>query len=245
MDYDKLENFSYTELRKIAEDMDLPIKRSRAQMIEDIKQGLIEYENYSRRKIDRYTRLKQLGNKGKEGTTFLVESTKDGRQYAMKTFRKQKSSANLRKEAFLQKMAADEGAAPNVIDTDTVSKYIVMDKMDKHLIDIMKNQGGELREEQQKQIIKLFKKLDKARVFHGDSNPLNYMIKGRRMYMIDYGLASEINSGLIRKLKTETPNMELMLLGLVLKLKDLGCSPASYDLLKRYLTEEQRTKFRV
>ena len=45
------------------------------------------------------------------------------------------------------------GISPNVIDYDTVYKYIVMDKMDSHLMDVISKQEGILSNSQQKQII--------------------------------------------------------------------------------------------
>ena len=149
MDYSQLKNYTYQELKLLAENMSLHIYRNKTDLIKEITDAFKEYETYKKEKIDKYKRGQQLGEKGKEGTTFLV-TTKDGTEYAMKTFRKQKSSANLRKEAELQKMAADVGISPNVIDIDTVSKYIVMEKMDKHLVDLMKQQQGELTKQQQK-----------------------------------------------------------------------------------------------
>ena len=77
MDYAKLDSFSYSELKNVANDMDIPIKRSRVQLIDDIKRAFQEYENYKQRKVDRYTKIRQLGHKGKEGTTYLVLSNKD------------------------------------------------------------------------------------------------------------------------------------------------------------------------
>ena len=118
MDYSQLEKYTYQELKSIAESMDLHIWRNKAGLITEITNAFKEYETYKKEKIDKYKRGEQLGEKGKEGITFLV-TTKDGTEYAMKTFRKQKSSTNLRKEAELQKMAADVGASPNVIDIDT------------------------------------------------------------------------------------------------------------------------------
>ena len=242
MDYSQLENYTYLELKQIAESMSIPIHRTKAAVIEQITEAFKEYEKYKKSKIDKYKRGKQLGEKGKEGTTFLV-TTKDGSEYAMKTFRKQKSSANLIKEAELQKLAADLGASPNVVDFDTVSKYIVMEKMDRHLVDIIKEQEGNVTKQQQKQIIAIYKKLDKARVFHGDANLLNYMYKGTKLYIIDFGMAREITTSLVKKLGTETPNIQIMTLGLALKLRDLGCPRSSYDHIINYLSDEQRIQF--
>jgi len=244
MDYTKFKYYTYTELKTIASDMGLKIRRSKDCLMGDIIEGLKEYEQYKKDKLDKYTRVKQLGESGKEGTTYLVTND-SGDEYAMKTFRKQKSSATLRKEADLQKMAADEGISPNIVDIDTVSKYIVMEKMDKHLLKLMTKQQGDLKKSQQKQIICIFKKLDKAKVFHGDSNILNYMFKGKKMYIIDFGMAKEINTGLIKKLGTTTPNIDIMTLGLVIKLKELGCPPTSYKYLTPHLSEEQLTRFNL
>jgi tRNA A-37 threonylcarbamoyl transferase component Bud32 len=244
MDYTKLDNYTYKELKDIANVMGLKIRRSKILIIGDIVEGLKEYEKYKIDKLDKYTRIKQIGEKGKEGTTYLV-TTGDNNEYAMKTFRKQKSSTTLRKEADLQKMAADEGISPNIIDIDTVSKYIVMEKMDKHLYTLMSKQNGELKKSHQKQIISIFKSLDKAKVFHGDSNILNYMFKGKKLYIIDFGMAKEINTGLIKKLGTTTPNIDIMTLGLVIKLKELGCPPTSYQYLTPCLSEDQRTRFNL
>jgi len=242
MDYSQFEKYTYQELKSLAESMDLHIWRNKTGLITEITNAFKEYETYKKEKIDKYKRGEQLGEKGKEGITFLV-TTKDGTEYAMKTFRKQKSSTNLRKEAELQKMAADVGASPNVIDIDTVSKYIVMEKMDKHLVDLMKQQEGILTKQQQKQIITIYKKLDKAGVFHGDANLLNYMYKGNKLYIIDFGLAKEITSALIKKLGTESPNIQIMTLGMALKLRDLKCPPSSYSYIVKNLTDDQRIQF--
>jgi tRNA A-37 threonylcarbamoyl transferase component Bud32 len=242
MDYSQLKNYTYQELKLLAENMSLHIYRNKTDLIKEITDAFKEYETYKKEKIDKYKRGEQLGEKGKEGTTFLV-TTKDGTEYAMKTFRKQKSSANLRKEAELQKMAADFGISPNVIDIDTVSKYIVMEKMDKHLVDLMKQQDGCLTKQQQKHIINIYKKLDKAGVFHGDANLLNYMYKGNKLYIIDFGLAKEITTSLVKKLGTDTPNIQIMTLGMALKLRDLKCHPSSYSYIVKNLTDDQRVQF--
>lgn len=242
MDYTQLEDYSYIELKQLAQDMGLAIRRNKADLIGEITKAFREYETYKRDKIDKYVRGDQLGERGKEGTTYLV-TTRDGTVYAMKTFRKQKSSATLRKEAELQKLAADFGASPNVIDMDTVSKYIVMEKMDIHLLHVMENQGRILTRQQQKQIINIYKKLDKAGVFHGDANLLNYMYKNGKLYIIDFGMAREITTAMIKKLGTNKPNMHIMTLGLALKLRDFKYPPSSYEYIINYLSDEQRIQF--
>ncbi len=238
-----LTSYTYSELKEMAEEMGLRIRRSKTELVRDISQGFKEYESYKKEKIDRYERLGQLGEKGKEGTTYLVESR--GKQYAMKTFRKQKSSATLRKESELQNMAAEVGASPKVVDIDTVSKYIVMEKLDRHLYDTLKKNGGVMSQNIQRQIIAIYKKLDRAGVFHGDANLLNYMFKGRNLYIIDFGMAKEITNSLVYKLGTSTPNLSIMTLGLVLKLKEIGSPASSYSYLAKQLSEEQRSQFEL
>jgi hypothetical protein len=51
-----------------------------------------------------------------------------------------------------------------------------MEKMDCHLL------GGLLTEKQQIQILDIFKKLDKTRVFQGDANILNYIVRYGKIY---------------------------------------------------------------
>jgi hypothetical protein len=109
----------------------------------------------------------------------------------------------------------------------------------------MKTTQGILSENLQKQIIALFKKMDKIKVFQGDANILNYMIKGNNVFIIDFGYSKEVDEKLIKKLGTKTPNIELMLLGFILKLKDLKCPASSFSLLKKYLSEEKRKSYGI
>ena len=203
-----------------------------------------EWEKYKKEKIDKYEKVKQLGNKGKEGVTYLVV-TKEGDEYAMKTFKKNKSSDFLKREANLQELASKFNIAPKIIEVDTVKKTIVMEKMDKHLFDVIKDQDGDLTEKQQKDIINIFKNLDKAKVFHADSNILNYMYNGKKLYIIDFGMSKYIDDKLIEKLGTETPNIDLMTLGFILKLKELNCKKTSYSYLIKYVSDKNIIAFNL
>jgi len=244
MDYSSLQQLSFTDLKKMAREMGLKTRRSKIEYIQDIQQAFKEYEEYKTDKIDKYTRIRQLGNKGKEGTTYLVRDKKD-REFAMKTFRKTKATSTLKLEYALQKKAAKAGIAPRVVEYDTVSKYIVMEKMDHHLIDDMKKQKGCLRRNQQLQIIEIFRQLDKVGVFHADSNILNYMMKNNKIYIIDFGFAKEITPRLCKKLGTTCPNVKIMTLGFILKLKELRCPPSSWKHLKKYISEEEKNRFQI
>ena len=88
MDIDKLSSLSYEQLKTMGKTLGIPIPKNKVQLISDIAESMQHYELYKRDHIDCYKKIKQLGKKGKEGTTFLVQ--KDDIKYAMKTFRPQK-----------------------------------------------------------------------------------------------------------------------------------------------------------
>jgi serine/threonine protein kinase len=245
-----LEKYSRTDLQKMAERMDLPLKKNKLDLIKDISSAFKEYEEYKKEKIDRYKIGEQLGEKGKEGTTYLVTDMKNNKKYAMKTFRKAKSSSVLEREYEFQKKAHKCGISPKVYDYDTVSKYIVMEKMDSHLYDYILSKKGILKKEHQERIVEIFKKLDKIKVFHGDANILNYMIrKGGEdsdkleIKIIDFGFSKEINDRLIKKLGTENPNYDLMTIGFVLKLREMKVSEKSYKYLLKHISKENKEKY--
>ena len=242
MDFKYLQNLSYSDLKKIGEEIGILIPKKKDELISGILICFKEYEDYKKEKLDKYKRLKQIGNKGKEGITYLVE-TNGGKKYAMKTFKKTKSSDKLRLEADLQDKASNFGICPKLIDIDTVSKYIVMEKMDKHLIDVMNDQNGDLTQDQQEQIINIYTKLDESKVFHGDSNILNYMFKKGKLYIIDFGMGKFIDKNLVKRLGTEKPNITLMTLGFILKLKELECPESSYSYLIKFVSDDDKIKY--
>jgi len=243
MDFSDLSTMSYNDLRVMCTNLGIPGARSKAQVVKDIVVCFREYEAYRRDKVDIYQRVRQLGDSGKEGTTFLVR-VEGGGEYAMKTFRKKKSIMTLSREAALQRRGASQGISPEVRDVDLVTKALVMDRLDRHLVDVMRKQGG-LSVHHQKQIIGIYRKLDSVGVFHGDANLMNYMLKGRTLYIIDYGMAREITPSLVSKLGTSTPNINIMTLGLVLKLRSMGYGSSSYEYLVKHLTKDQLTKFGI
>jgi tRNA A-37 threonylcarbamoyl transferase component Bud32 len=240
-----LEKYSKNDLIEMSNKMDLQPKKTKKDMISDITEAFDEYKEYHCNKVLKYDKHYQLGNKGKEGTTYLVTDQKNNK-FAMKTFRKTKASSTLKTEYKLQKRSSKFGISPCVYEYDTISKYIVMDILDGgHLLDILKKQKGTLLRYQQKRILFIYKQLDKAGVFHGDANLTNYMMKGKDIYIIDYGFSKPIDEKLIKKLGTSTPNMDLMLLGFVLKLKELKCSSSSYKYLLPHISLENREKFQL
>ena len=53
MDYSILEQSSYSDLKKMAKDMDLPVKKSRSEYVTEIQRAFDEYESYKSKKIHR------------------------------------------------------------------------------------------------------------------------------------------------------------------------------------------------
>jgi predicted Ser/Thr protein kinase len=229
MDYSELETFSTIRLKEIIKDFGLKNRKSRGEMIDDIRSE----------RHERYEVMEQLGNQGKDAITYVVKV--DGTKYAMKTFKKRKSPTTIQLEVDLQRLVADAKASPQIIDYDLDRKYIVMTKLDRHLVDVTRPKV--ISADQQKQLIKLYQKMDEVGVFHGDPNPLNYMIKGKKLYAIDFGMSKKITPALIKKLGTATPNRDLMTLSMVLKFKQLNYPVSSYSILVDDISIEQRKRF--
>ena len=233
-----LEKYSMEELRKICKEMELLPKKTKAGMIEEISTAFNEYEKFKRKKIDKYKKHKIIGQ-GKEGTTYLVTDGKN-REFAMKTFRSTKSINRMENEIVLQKIASKAGIAPKIFTVDKVEKFFVMEKMDSHLTEEIKKKGLSLK--WQKEILAVLEKLDNIKVFHNDANLSNFMLKDGKIFMIDYGFAKAITPELVKKLKTETPNVTLMTVGLVLKLRELGVSEKSFSYILKRMPEKYRLK---
>ena len=193
---------------------------------------------------NQYEIKQQLGLKGKDGKTFLVVD-KFGYEYAMKSFRANKSSRAIIEEADIQRVCASHGVAPKIIDVDTQSKCIVMEKMDYHLLDEINSTGGILTEHRQKELIKIFKIMDKIKILHGDVNLLNYMVKNGKLYMIDFGLGKRITPEFKKEVNSDNPNIDLSLLGFILKLKESNVNSISYKFLQTFVTKENRLKYKI
>ncbi len=229
MDFGRIKKLDVKVVDAMAVELEIPNSYSRKKKEAEIIRMLSNYQDYMVKHQAKFKRQFQIGNEGKEGVTYLVKDV-NGNPLAMKVFRKTKSPITLRKEADLQQTAAVQGAAPNVIEVDTVMKTITMERMDRHLLDvILSNQC--LSESQQRGLVRLFNRLDDAGVFHGDSNLLNYMLRGKRIYLIDYGMSKMIDDNFIKKVKTSRPNITLMALGFILKLKELGLGQENYKII--------------
>lgn len=231
MDYSTLEEWDAPDLRKLMKDMGLKCRRSKHDMINDIRTE----------RTNRYKIIKQIGNTGKDAITYHVKL--GSRNYAMKSFKPKKSSRQIEKEVEFQKCMAELKLSPKIIDVDYSDKYIIMEKLDKHLIDI--NDNKNITIDHQKQLIKIYDAMDSEFIFHGDPNPLNYMIKGKKLYVIDFGMSKNITNSLIKKMGTDYPNKTLMNLAMVLKLKTMNYPKSSYSYLVKNLSKEQKETFKL
>lgn len=160
--------------------------------------------------------VKKLGLDGKEGKVFEIK-TSNGRFYAQKKFKKNKSAKKIEKEVKFQTIAAKYGISPRIKEYNLEDKYIIMQKLDTNLFDILKKRNGKLSINYQKEIVRLIKKLDEIEIFHKDPNPLNFMLdENKNMFIIDFGFAEYVN---VKKHGSLKPNYDQMIIGLLLKLK--------------------------
>jgi serine/threonine protein kinase len=223
-----LSTLSHREMKTIAKQFNIEYSNiSKTDL-----QKALEDQYYKVKKYVGYMYIKQLGYKGKDGRTFLARSESDGKEYAVKVFKDSKSPTRIKKEVLLQNIAASSGIAPHIVDYNTKGKYIVMDKLDKTLFEVFREQKGKLTKRQQRQIIQCFKQLDKCGIFHGDPNPCNFMLKDDKWYAIDFGFSKKIDDKVIKK-HTKTPNMKYMPAGMILKFKSVH-PDTSLDIFEKY-----------
>ena len=214
---------------------------------EDINKIIASTSKVTRSKGDNFpntsewVRVKQLGKKGKDGRIFLVIN-EDGNSYAMKTFRQNKNSESLMREIKFQETVAESeyDITPKIIEYNLEEKYIVMEKMDRTLVEIIESQDGKLDTEQQKEIIKLFSTLDTIGVFHNDANPLNIMMKENKFYIIDFGFSNWCNHSSLKGVSH--PNTQFMTVGLLIYLSQKGYDPSDYEYLLRFVPKKVKAK---
>ena len=158
----------------------------------------------------------QLGEAGKEGTVILVRRKGAAKGAAdefaaMKVFKKSKSAKMVVKEAEFQRKAALAGAAPAVLAViRKAPPRIVMERMDRTVLDVLHDQKGMLTDAQQRAILRLYALLDGVGVLHNDSNPANLMVRGHgnseEWRLIDFGFSKNT-----QKAHGTSPNMRLSL----------------------------------
>jgi tRNA A-37 threonylcarbamoyl transferase component Bud32 len=193
-----------------------------------------KFEQYNGKSPTRkvYKDIKQLGIKGKDGRVFLVK-TKNGKSFAKKQFRSNKSTKDMLREITLQKEAAKADIAPMIKEFDLNSKFIIMTLLEDSLYAIMKKKHGKLTKKYQKDILRIFSNLDKIGIFHKDPNPLNFLVDtSRKLFIIDFGFAERI----VPEKHGKQPNRNQMTLGLLIKFKILFPN-CEYPVLKNSLPQ--------
>ena len=149
---------------------------------------------------------------GKEGSIHVINI--NGTNAILKQFKKTKSPNRVRREADFQLAAYNIGVAPEPFAIDLKLKRIYMCGIESRLVDIAKQRNPPaLTANEQMQIVLCMKKLDSIGILHNDGNCLNVMCQNEngenRIYIIDYGMAKQIDSKILRK--TNTPNLKYTL----------------------------------
>jgi predicted Ser/Thr protein kinase len=208
---ERISTLTVADLRQLAAKFKLP-GRTKRELVHALYAHSCDLQKHVA-----YTFIKQLGVEGKDGRTFLVED-KHGHTWALKLFKRDKNPEHMQREVDMQRIAADAGVAPRIVDYNIDGRFIVMEKLDRTLYDFFRAQEGQLTVAQQKAMVSLFKRLDTCGVLHNDPNPLNFLKKGRCWYAIDYGFAKRITDR-VRARFGAHPNAKAMTLGLVLQLR--------------------------
>lgn len=225
-----MNNLTKDELKSILDILEISKSGNKEELIKKIKKEFTKYKKYKLSSKDKYTKIRRIGGVSKEGICYVVKTT-DNCEYVMKTFPDKKSYKNILKEANFQSLASSEGIAPLVYDVDPVHKYIIMDKLDKHLTDYLVDNGGKLSKKFQKRILEICNILDKLNIFYNDTNIENFMIHDDELYLIDYGMCIQIDNNCLRKYNSLTPNIDFLRKSIVNKLIEGNCSETSYNLL--------------
>jgi predicted Ser/Thr protein kinase len=160
--------------------------------------------------------LQKLGNRGSEATTYLLR--RGNTDFAIKKFH-EKSPKGIYKEGLLQTMGWNGGVSPKVFEIRKDS--LVMEKMDTSFIEYLRDNSGYIHPELQHRIISIINRLDDLGVYHNDPNPCNFMFRNGELYIIDYGYSELITEEMIKKFGTKNMNTSFMLIGLVLRIREL------------------------
>lgn len=157
-----------------------------------------------------------LGKKGKDGTIYKVLKKKV--PMVAKIFRKNKNSEEIEQEYKFQKKAYTLGIAPKTYgyNTNGGKKYILMEKMDETLYEVLKKNDYVMPAKYQKQLIEIMQILDYNNIFHSDTSPLNFMTKKGELYIIDFGMSCKIDKKCIGK-NGENPNVKLGIIFFIVK----------------------------
>ena len=155
---------------------------------------------------------KQLGSEGKDG--YVCEVTNNNEIAAMKIFKNKKSINKIKKELDFQKQAALKNIAPPILSDWEItenSKCFVMQKMNRTLLSIVKEQNNTLNQSQIDRLIELYTKLTNIKLLHNDPNILKNIMENNNgeLFLIDFGFTEKIT---IKNIKVRGPNPNLSLL---------------------------------
>lgn len=129
---------------------------------------------------------------------------KDGRAYAMKTFKsKSKSEAAFRREIDFQQRAAAAGVSPRVVHAGRDAQgrlFFIMSALHETLssVAVKACSHGDIRSKLlmisvESQMLRIFETLDSLRILHNDSSAVNFMFDGSgRLYVIDFGMSKKV-----------------------------------------------------
>lgn len=180
--------------------------------------------------------LRQLGESGSEAAVYLVESSSHkGKYYALRMTEKKKKLADFKREVEFQQRCSTRHISPQIFHVDEDAQTVLMEPMSGHLLNKILEQKS-VTKQQQQDILFILRTLDELGIFHGDANMLNYMVKNNCVFIIDFGMAEPITKKLISELGTATPNTDLGLLAILMKLKAYRIPPSKYRLLYNALT---------
>lgn len=173
------------------------------------------------KQLSMYHLENQLGYTGRDGKTILAINP-NGEYVAIKLFKLLKSVSSIRREVDLQRIASGYRIAPKIYMFSLTGKFIVMKRLKETLFQRFIDQGRILLDFQEKELLYLFKRLDQAKIFHGDPNLLNFMYdNNNRLHVIDYGFAKPINQETISKYGPR-PNIKYMTAGILVKTSELN-----------------------
>jgi tRNA A-37 threonylcarbamoyl transferase component Bud32 len=160
--------------------------------------------------------------RGKDGTVTLLRK---GR--VKKTFRRNKNRELIEKEVNFMKKGYRLGVSPKIYEyfsgEDDENPYIVMEELDKTLVDTINRSKGKMSKDHQRQVISILSTLDKNLIFHGDVSPLNFMTgkgeKKDKLYIIDYGMTKDMDEAFIKK-HSKDANIKLGITVFILKIRE-------------------------
>lgn len=226
-----MNTLSFYQLKNIAEDFGIDsYNKNKPELYRILLAYFSEQEKELVPKCE-YKRIKQIGQGDGNSKVYL---TKKGRKdCVMKIFKSSIKPSEIKKEVQYQNKAV--GISPKIIDVDYKDKFVVMEKMDSHVVDYITEMKGNFPIKHQKRLIEIFTTLDEKKIYQADPNLLNYMLKNDKVYMIDFGMCKPINTTLVKKLGTSKPNMKYTLLAFVCKLKEGNCNPKSYSHLLKFI----------